>query len=81
MKGRAAGAFRKASSLLSKGEAAEEHCRRMCLLGNPKFYRMNLQGQELRSLGLAYIVHYLGSGVEHRLCRGTIGYSDSKRRL
>ena len=53
MKGRAGEAFRKASSLLPKGEVAEE-CRVMCLLGNPKSCRMNLQGQELKSLGLAY---------------------------
>lgn len=61
-KERAGEAFRKAGSLLPRGEVAEERSRGMRLLGNPKSCRMNLQGHELKSLGLAYKVSNLVGG-------------------
>lgn len=42
---------------------------------------MNLQGKELKSLGLAYEVSNLVGGERGQtLCTETRGYSDSKRR-
>lgn len=40
----------------------------MCLLGNLKSCRMNLQGQKLNTLGLAYDVSNLVGRGEHRHC-------------
>lgn len=53
----------------------------MPLLGNPESHRKNLQGEELKSLGLAYEVSNLVGGERGQtLWTETRRYSDSKRR-
>lgn len=82
IKGRTGEALRKALSLLPRGKVAEE-CSEGCVcLETPSPTGMNVQGQELKSLGLAYEVSDLAGGERAQASHtGTRGYPDSKKTL